>query len=151
MKQECIYVATRLTAPHPIEYLVNLKQSLKAGAEIWRKGHIPFIPGLDVLTYMELDGEYGLGGRLPYNAGLEWVRRCDAILIYNGLEDSPGVQAEYKVAMDEGKKVYWSLNEILPYGDNCPTCKGSGKLQDPVHDWVVIDCFDCDGLGVKKK
>ena len=113
VEPECIYIATRLTAAHPIEYLVNLKQSIKAGAEVWRKGHYPFIPGLDMLTYIELDGDYGLGGRLPYAAGLEWVRRCDSILIHNGMDDSPGVQAEYKVAVDEGKKVYWSLDEIL--------------------------------------
>ena len=114
MSRECIYIATRLTASHPIEYLVNLRQSLKAGAEVWRKGHYPYIPGLDLMLYLELDADYGLGGRLPYNAGLEWMKRCDSILIHNGLEDSPGVQNEVGVAKKIGLKIYNSLEEIEP-------------------------------------
>jgi len=119
MKPECIYIATRLSpkledlkAHAAIGYLYNLKQSLKAGAEVWRKGHIPYVPGWDMLMYLELDGDYGLGGKLPYDNGFEWVRRCDSLLIHNGIEDSTGVQQEYKIAMDTGKKIYWSLDEI---------------------------------------
>jgi len=115
MKPECIYIACRLTAPHPIEYLYNLKQSLKAAAEIWRKGHYPYAPGLDYILYLELDGEYGAGGRLPYEAGLEWLRRCDAILFLNGLIEEPfssGVEAECDEAHRIGMKMYYSLDEI---------------------------------------
>jgi len=112
MEPETIYIACRLTADHPIQYLVNLKQSLKAAAEIWRKGHYPYVPGWDFILYMELDGDYGLGEKLPYGMSLEWMRRCDSILILNGLEDSSGVQMEFKEAKRCGKKIYWSLDEI---------------------------------------
>lgn len=122
VKKECIYVATRLSpkttdlkAHAALAYIYNLKQSLKAGAEIWRKGHIPYVPGWDILMYLELDGEYGLGGKLPYDNGLEWVRRCDSILIYNGLEDSAGVQRELEEAERTGKRIYYSLDEIPSY------------------------------------
>ena len=119
MKPECIYVATRLS-PKPSEqktdaclsYLYNLKQSLKAGAEVRRKGHNPYIPGWDLLLYLELDGDYGVGDKMPYDLGLEWVRRCDSILIHNGLEDSTGVQKELGVAKESGKNIYYSLDEI---------------------------------------
>ena len=132
IKPECIYVATRLS-PKPtdlkahaaIGYLYNLKQSLKAGAEVWRKGHIPYVPGWDMLLYLELDGEYGLSGKLPYEAGFEWVRRCDALLIHNGFGDSVGVQQEYKIAIDAGKKIYWSLDEIPEVYDS-----SDGKVKD---------------------
>ena len=33
--------------------------------------------------------------------------------------------------------------------EKCPCCKGSGMLQDPVHNWVVGDCFICKGTGIK--
>jgi len=115
VKPECIYIATRLSAPHPIEYIVNLRQSFKAAAEVWRKGHYPFVPGYDFFTYLELDNEYGLAGRLPYEASLEWMRRCDAILVVNGLLDkpfSPGVRKEWKEAKRLGMKIYYSLDEI---------------------------------------
>jgi len=112
MKPECIYIACRLTSTHPIEYLYNLKQSFKAAAELWRKGHYPFTPGLDLHIYFELDGRYGAGGRLPYAASLEWLRRCDSVLILNGLEDSRGVQLEHKEAQRLGMKTYYSFDEI---------------------------------------
>jgi len=124
MKRECIYVATRLSPKTSelkvdavVSYLYNLKQSFKAGAEIWRKGHIPYVPGWDILMYLELDGDYGLGGKTPYENGFELVRRCDSILIHNGLEDSTGVQAELEIAKQEGKKIYYSLDEIKQYDE----------------------------------
>jgi len=124
MKRECIYVATRLSPKTSelkvdavVSYLYNLKQSFKAGAEIWRKGHIPYVPGWDILMYLELDGDYGLGGKIPYENGFEWVRRCDSILIHNGLEDSTGVQAELEIAKQEGKTIYYSLDEIKQYDE----------------------------------
>ena len=112
VKPMCIYVATRLTAPHPIEYLVNLRRSFQAAAELWRKGHYPFTPGLDYQIYLELDGDYGKGGRLPYGASLEWMRRCDAVLVHNGLEDSKGVQLEVEEAERLGMIIYYSLDEV---------------------------------------
>ena len=118
MNPECIYIATRLSchdktgAPAAIQYLYNLKQSIKAGAEVWRKGHYPFIPGLDFMVYLELDGDYGEGLELPYTASLEWVRRCDSLLVHNGVEDSPGVKLEIEEALRIGKKIYASLDDI---------------------------------------
>ena len=111
-KPECIYIATRLTAPYPIEYLYNLKQSLKAANGVWRRGHYPYVPGLDFMLYLELDGNYGYGEKLPYNLGLEYLRRCDSILIYNGLKDANGVKVEYKEAKKYKLKIYKSIEEI---------------------------------------
>jgi len=41
------------------------------------------------------------------------------------------------------------LSSQMYLDEPCPKCEGSGKLQDPVHDWVVIDCFICKGKGLK--
>lgn len=116
---ECIYIATRLSpsgdarkSKAALQYLYNLKQSFIAAAKVWRKGHYPFVPGLDYNLFLELNGDYGVGGPSPYEASLEWMRRCDAILIYNGLYDSTGVQAEVAEAERLGLKVYVSLDEI---------------------------------------
>lgn len=122
MKPLCIYVASRLSTIPPqlqgtqltnanviLGYIYNLKESLKAAAEVWRKGHYPFVPGYDFLLYLELDTPTP---QLPYGAGLEWVRRSDAILIVNGLEDSKGVQREYKVACEEDKILFFSVDQI---------------------------------------
>lgn len=111
-KRELIYIATRLTASHPIDYLYNLKQSLKAAAAVWRKGHYPLVPGLDFMIYLELDGEYGHGEKLPYEMSADIMCRCDSVLFENGLEDSNGVKFEHSVAVEKGIKRYYSRDEI---------------------------------------
>jgi len=128
----CIYIASRLSYPAPefhmregvhntdiiMSYLFNLRQSMKAAARVWEKGHYPFVPGADFLLYLELDSTHP---QLPYEAGKEWVRRCDAILILNGLEDSEGVKAEYELAKKEGKIIFFELDQIpdLQGHENC--------------------------------
>lgn len=155
---QCIYIASRLSSMREetkitgradivIEYLFNLRQSLKAGAEVWRKGHYPYVPGYDFMLYLELDDKYGIMGKHPYKAGLEWVKRCDAILLVNGYKlllrplphpreiikryglnsaqaktffkfrikwISYGVQKEFERAVELGKEIYWSLDDIPP-------------------------------------
>jgi len=124
-KPLCIYIASRLSIPpaygrldkedirFPAKvitgYFYNLRQSLKAAKEIMRKGHYPFVPGLDFLLYLELDEE---DPELPYDRSLEWLRRCDAVLILSGLENSPGVQREHEEAKKLNKKIFYSVKEI---------------------------------------
>lgn len=113
VKPECIYIATRLSAGHPLDYLSNLDESINVSIEVWEKGHYPFVPGLDYVYLMRMRN---IKMSQIYANGLEWVRRCDSILIHNGLLEepySPGVKAEYEVALEENKKVYWSADEIL--------------------------------------
>lgn len=126
-KPECIYIVSRLTG-NPIDYLTNMRQTFKAAAELWRRGHYPFVPALDYQIYIELDGEYGLGGRSPYPASLEWMRRCDSVLMLNGYTidkaihiniitfDSKGAEGEYEEAVRVGKKIYWNINDVPPVG-----------------------------------
>jgi RecJ-like exonuclease len=33
--------------------------------------------------------------------------------------------------------------------NKCPVCKGSGKLVDNIYDWVIINCYACDGTGIE--
>jgi len=123
MKSLCIYIASRLSHPSPdfhmredrhntdviMSYLYNLRQSFKAAATLWKKGHYPFVPGYDLFLYLELDD---LNPSLPYEAGCEWVRRCDAILILNGLEDAKGVQREYQTALSSNKQIFFNIDDV---------------------------------------
>jgi len=132
--RELIYVATRLTNEHPIGYLNNLQESIDAAVEIYRKGHYPMIPGLDFILYMNLRGDYGLNEKMPYEMGLYFQSKCDAILVHNGIKEvdgelvseegykeSSGVIAELQQAEITGQKIYWSLDEI-PKVYSCAHC-----------------------------
>jgi len=112
-KPECIYIATRLTASHPVDYLTNLQESIDVGAFVWKQGHYPYIPGIDFIVLMNLRGDIEV--EQIYKASLEWMSRCDSILVHNGYYDeplSPGVIKEVEVAKEIGLKIYWDVDEI---------------------------------------
>lgn len=115
----CIYVASLLSRDetgkitHPMGYIQRFQLSLEAAAEIWRKGHYPYVPGSDFFLFLAIGTDHGKGRDMPYHAAYEWVRRCDAILIVNGL-GVPGshVNAEYVLAQGLKKIIYMSVDKI---------------------------------------
>lgn len=59
-------------------------------------------------------------------------------------------QGHPMLALDCQNKIDDLLEELEALDrEPCPKCLGSGKLQDPVHDWVIITCFICKGSGKK--
>ena len=127
MKPMCIYIASRISAPstelvtqvggwskltpqnYVLSYIYNMRESIKAAANLWEKGHAVFMPAYDFLIYMEIDK---VNPSLPYDADNEWIRRCDAILIVNGLDESKAVRAELEMALKHNKKVYYNVDDI---------------------------------------
>jgi predicted RNA-binding Zn-ribbon protein involved in translation (DUF1610 family) len=122
MKPMCIYIASKLSASTPIEYLKNLRESIKAAAKVWRRGHYPYVPGLDFMVYLELNGDYGNGHEQPYDCGVEWVKRCDALLLVNGYDESENVRKEFLTAEENDKIIFYSVDEIPSVNSKCPDC-----------------------------
>jgi len=112
VKPEKIYIASRLTAEHPLKYLSNLDESIEAAVEIWNKGHYPYPPGWDFLIFMRMRN---VDMDRIYEASIEWLKCCDSIFVLNGYHDVPkstGVIKEVKEAVALGIKFYWSMDEI---------------------------------------
>lgn len=105
-----IYVAGPFSADNREGELSNVEKAIKAGIELQRHRHHPYIPHLTY--YLE---QAGLD--LPHSGWLEfdrpWLMSCDAILI---LDSSPGADQELKWAEDEGLVVYLDL-ESVPTAD----------------------------------
>ena len=114
MKPLTIYVATRLSDTRPAHLLINGGIAIRAGIEVAKKGHYPFIPPLDYLMYLMMNKEdlKELGQTYYYKYSLNFLSKCDAIVIVNGLEDSKGVQKEHKFAKENGIKIYYNIEEI---------------------------------------
>lgn len=117
VKPMCIYIISKLcTVPEAtnnaeviIGYLRNLHDSILAGIEVMKKGHYPFIPGLDLLVYLLMGNN---PCKLPYESALEWLKKCDAVLLLNGLDESVNVRTEYQTALLYNKHVFTSIAEI---------------------------------------
>lgn len=89
-----------------VEYIKNLHRMFRAAIEVQRKGHYPYVPGLDIFLGIEA----GDWERDDYQlTSLAFLEVCDAILI---VAMSEGVARELKRAEELGLKVYYNIEEV---------------------------------------
>ncbi len=90
-----------------VDYLQNVHKMCKIAGELRKRGHIPFVPALDILLGIVngdwIEEEYR-------EIGMEFLEVCDAVLV---ISDSWGVQQEIKEAKSLFIPVYYSLEEFL--------------------------------------
>lgn len=88
------------------EYIKNLHRMFRVAIEVQRRGHYPYVPGLDILLGIEA----GDWERDDYqNTSLAFLEVCDAILI---VAMSEGVARELELAEGLGLKVYYNVEEV---------------------------------------
>jgi len=106
-----IYVAGPYTARDDAGRLANTKAAMRAGLQLLRKGHIPFIPHL--CHFFDLWVEEEEGQRLPWEIYMKWddafLECCEAFLY---LAPSPGADRERQRAEELGLTVFQSVTEI---------------------------------------
>jgi hypothetical protein len=111
-----IYVAGPYTADDPSLVEKNVEHAIDAGVEVYKKGHIPFIPHLthfvDIRTKQT-------GKVIRYEEYLLWDRswldKVDALLY---LGKSRGADMELEYARSKGKMVFTSLDDIPDAGQS---------------------------------
>lgn len=121
-----IYVAGPFSAPTMEGILANIDRAIKAGNDVVRKGHHPYIPHLNFYQAAHESSPYGTGlasqnDRRWIDVDAPWVLACDAIYITpSSYEDkdgeriwkSRGAKHEYEQALKTGKLVFMKLDEI---------------------------------------
>jgi hypothetical protein len=116
---ERVYVAGPLTprgmrkdtTNAAVEYLYNVKDMIKAGAELIMNGYSPFIPGMDYSLFLVEDiTEEQIKG-----VSMAWLDKSDAVLILPYFENSLGVIAELDRAKELGIPVFASVSDINAY------------------------------------
>ena len=118
MRSMKIYIAGPYTAQTMEEIEENVKRAIDVGIEIWMKGHFPLIPHLlhwVDLRARELEMPMGWTDYMLWDA--PWLDHCDALFL---LAESKGALIEYKRALEEGKVIYYAVDEI-PLVERKPT------------------------------
>lgn len=91
----------------------NAKSAMEIAYQVYRKGHIPFIPHLSHWWDIYLKQNNSL---VDYDdhirIDLAILERCDAILITRGATTSNGVKIEKEFAETNGILIYWSVDDI---------------------------------------
>ena len=95
-----------------IEYVLNVRDMVRAATELIKKGHSPFCPGLDFLYFIG-----ALTGNEPTEVeikaqDLEWLEVSDAIYLLPGSDQSLGAVQEYCMALSRGLQIFRNMSEI---------------------------------------
>lgn len=106
-----IYIASPYTEDTEEERLANVHKAIDAGIEVYRLGHIPYIPHLSHwLDKRATEIGQPLEWKDYMEIGIEWLRECDALLY---LGSSKGADIELYCAKALGLKIYYSVKELL--------------------------------------
>lgn len=116
-----LYVSSPITDTPENPYAENIARAKKAGYELYKMGHAPFIPALN--TLFAGDPEYSdLEHSLYMDADFRMISRCDALLMLEGWPDSKGCKAEHAFAESIGVPIYYAPDypPLHPTEVRCP-------------------------------
>lgn len=100
-----IYIAGPLNSD-ACGYLKNVHNMIKIANELRKKGHIVFIPCMDLLLGV-FDGNLTYKDYFEQNSA--WIECCDALFF---IESSPGADKELDIARELGINIFYSLDEV---------------------------------------
>jgi hypothetical protein len=122
-KIEMVYVAGPLTpkgiksANPAIEYLLNARDLIRYSIEVLLAGFTPYCPGADFSFFLLLREGERITEPMIKRLSKDFLRRCDAILMTEGWQKSPGSVVEKELAEELGFPVFYSLKELVEYND----------------------------------
>lgn len=116
-----VYVAGLLTprgiwsTNHAIDYLMNMRNMIRAGIEVFHAGLVPFIPALDALIFLLLREGETITEPMIKRYSKDWLEVCDAMLLTEGWRKSTGTLKEIEFAEKHGIPVFKSIEELKEY------------------------------------
>ncbi len=121
-----IYIAGPYGNNDDIKKLRNVARARVAGAELYRRGHIPFIPHTMTQDF-ELQFP-DIAYDVYIDTDIVWLGLCTGILMLKGWEKSNGSRIELTWAREHGKIVFWDVEDV-PNLTNYQERDGSEHLQ----------------------
>lgn len=105
-----VYIAGPYSAQTKRQVQRNVDMAMRAGAQLLRMGHTPFIPHLTHYFHLFTTAEGTPFTYEDYMAWDEpWLIACDALLY---LAPSPGADKERQIAFTRGMMVFSDINDI---------------------------------------
>ncbi|HEU4728420.1 MAG TPA: DUF4406 domain-containing protein [Kofleriaceae bacterium] len=111
-----VYIAGSFTHPTPEGICENIRAAARIGHEVRKLGAGAVVPHL-------IGAPYVVGASIASHAdefGYEWwieetkelLRRCDALLLIDGWENSSGARGEWRDAVDRCMPVFTRLEDL---------------------------------------
>lgn len=104
-----VYVAGPIRAENSWLRELNIRKAEMLALDAWKAGAAVICPHAMGRFYTDDDYPMWIAG------DLEIISRCDALLMVNGWDQSLGAKAERAEAMLLGKKICYSLDELIEW------------------------------------
>jgi len=110
-----VYIAGAMSADNMPTMLQNIHRGILLGSEALEAGYAPFCPHLDIFYQLMRGEDLNVETEQFYAYSMEILRRMDYILVCSKSNNSKGTKAELQTAMDMGKPIFFSVEEMLAY------------------------------------
>lgn len=102
-----VYVSGAYRAPSINGIYQNIHRARAAALKIWARGDVALCPHLNSFL---MDGEFP--DQVWLDGDLELVKRCDAMHMLVGWEQSEGATAEHALALELGLPITYERDEL---------------------------------------
>lgn len=101
MKLKLVYIAGPFRAPDQWKQFQNIRRAETLAFEVWKLGAVAICPHLNTMHFQD-----ALPDSVWLDGDLEIVKRCDAVVMVHGWEDSKGSLKERELAFKLGIPVF---------------------------------------------
>jgi hypothetical protein len=105
-----VYVAGPYRADTEIGVLENIRRAEQAAVDVWKMGAAVICPHKNTAFFGGICGD-----EVFLRGYLDIVRRCDAVYMLEGWQESPGSRAEQAAALLLGIPVFESLADVREF------------------------------------
>lgn len=110
-----VYVAGAMNSDNILGVLENIQRGICYGGQVLKLGLAPFVPHLDVFFKMLGGEDLNIPMQHYYNYTMEFLTKCDYVLVCSKYENSKGTLAEIEKAKELNMPIFYSLEELKEY------------------------------------
>ena len=104
-----------------IDYLLNLRNMIRDGLDVFLAGFVPFIPALDFGLFLLLRDDERITEPMIKRYSKDWLEVCDAVLLGKKWRSSVGTLAEIEFAKERDIPIFESIEALVKYNEEVTT------------------------------
>lgn len=104
--KKIIYVAGKYRGKTDYEKTENIWHAVRVSVRLWELGWVAICPHANTAHF---DCYSNLPSQTYLDGDLEILKRCDALFMLKGWEESEGAKQEFELARKLGKEIYYEV------------------------------------------
>lgn len=104
-----------------IDYLLNLRNMIRDGLDVFMAGFVPFVPALDYGLFLMLREDERITEPMIKRYSKDWLEVCDAVYLGKKWRQSTGTLIEIEFAKERNIPIFESIKEMIKYNEGVTT------------------------------